>query len=224
MDASNGLLFIGLIGMSLTACSGQVDIARNADSGGPAQTSQVGSGTSGGGTGNAGSGASSGSSSSGATPSEPDAGTITEPADAADWDGWSGSFASGSTGAPPSCSEAALACGVAFPGETPFATSQDAANALVGQWSFCGQTDPGFYGADQLGEEYAADGTYYQLIMGSGGQLVRNLDPQTISTWQIDLTPQGGVEIHTSGGGVQRSGGLSACPPSLVLLSVEARL
>jgi hypothetical protein len=94
----------------------------------------------------------------------------------------------------------------------------------VGQWSFCGQDPSEFYPPDQLGEEYASDGTYYELIAGPGGTLVRNMDPQTISTWQVDLTPNNGIEVHTSGGGVQRSGGLSDCPPSLVMLGVEARL
>ena len=144
--------------------------------------------------------------------------------DAGEWDGWSAGFASSSSGPPPTCASAAVACGAAFPGESAFTSSQDAANALVGQWSFCGQDASGFYPADQLGEEYAADGTYYELIAGSGGTLVRNMDPASISTWQIDLTPTNGIEVHTSGGGVQRSGGLSACPASLVMLGVEARI
>jgi hypothetical protein len=141
----------------------------------------------------------------------------------AEWDGWSGAFASGSTSPPPACSSPALSCSDAFPGQTPFASAQEAADALVGQWSFCGQTSD-FYPPGQLGEEYAADSTYYALIQGPNGTLVRNLDPTAISVWQVDLAPNGGIEVHTFGGGVQRGGGLSACPPSLVLLSVEARL
>jgi hypothetical protein len=81
-----------------------------------------------------------------------------------------------------------------------------------------------FYASGQLGEEYAADGTYYQLISGPGGQLVRNLDPTTIGTWAVDLNPNGGIEIHTYGDGVQRGGGLSVCPASLVVAGIiEAR-
>ena len=60
--------------------------------------------------------------------------------------------------------------------------------------------------------------------MGSGGQLQRNLDPVYIADWQVMLRPNNGVEIYTHNGGVQRGGGLSACPPSLVLVGVEVRI
>jgi hypothetical protein len=53
----------------------------------------------------------------------------------------------------------------------------------------------------------------------------RNLDPAWIGDWQVDLTPNNGLEVHTYHGGTQRGGGLSACPPSLVLVgAVEARV
>ena len=205
MSALKNLFLIGLLGLPLGACSGEVvDVAKS-----PA--------TDGGGVG----------SDTGTLPPTGDSGTNrpeTGGDDASEWDGWSAGFASSSSGPPPTCASAAVACGAAFPGESAFTSSQDAANALVGQWSFCGQDASGFYPADQLGEEYAADGTYYELIAGSGGTLVRNMDPASISTWQIDLTPTNGIEVHTSGGGVQRSGGLSACPASLVMLGVEARI
>jgi hypothetical protein len=55
-------------------------------------------------------------------------------------------------------------------------------------------------------------------------QLERNLDPTTIGNWEVKLRPRDGVEVHTYNDGVQRGGGLSACPPSLVLLAVEARI
>jgi hypothetical protein len=159
---------------------------------------------------------------------EPEEGGLDSPSEVgqtdAGWDGWSGSYASQASGPAPECNSAPLACGAAFPGQSGFATSQEAANALQGQWSFCGDTDSGFYPPGQLGEEYAADGTYYELVAGSNGQLVRNMDPSAIGTWQVDLTPNGGIEVHTFGGGVQRGGGLSACPQSLVLLGVESRI
>jgi hypothetical protein len=202
MRALKNLFLIGLLGLPLAACSGEVvDVAKSPqdDAGPDAETG---------------------------TPPVPESGTKAETGgdDGGEWDGWSAGFASSSSGPPPACASAALACGAAFPGQSAFTSSQDAANALVGQWSFCGQAQSGFYPPDQLGEEYAADGTYYELIAGSNGALVRNMDPQTISTWQVDLTPNNGIEVHTSGGGVQRSGGLSDCPPSLVMLGVEARL
>jgi hypothetical protein len=194
-------------GLSVAACSGKVDIAKenpDDDSG----TAEAG-----------------GSSGGGHPPAEagPGEGGSTGD-DGGAWDGWSAGFASSSSGPPPTCASAALACGAPFPGQSAFASSQDAANALVGQWSFCGESGDGFYAEGQLGEEYAADGTYYELIMGSNGQLVRNMDPAAIGTWQVDLTPDNGLEVHTFGGNDQRSGGLSACPPSLVLLGVVARL
>jgi hypothetical protein len=139
-------------------------------------------------------------------------------------DGWSGAGATEASAEPPACASPNLACGDAFPGTMGFATAQDAANALVGRWSFCGSDSSGFYPPDQLGEEYAADGTYYQLIAGTGGQLQRNLDPTAIGNWEVKLLPRGGVEIHTYNDGTQRGGGLSACPLSLELLGVEARV
>jgi hypothetical protein len=139
-------------------------------------------------------------------------------------DGWGGVGATEASAPPPACGEPTLACGALFPGATSFATAQDAANALVGRWSFCGTDTGGFYPPDQLGEEYTADGTYYQLIADASGQLQRNLDPLAIGNWEVKLLTTGGVEIHTYNGGTQRGGGLSACPPSLDLLGVEARL
>jgi hypothetical protein len=138
---------------------------------------------------------------------------------------WDGGFVSGASGSPPTCNQAPLACTGAFPGQPTFASAQDIANAFVGQWSFCGRSGLFFAAPGQLGEEYAADGTYYALISGSGGQLVRNLDPTTIGTWAVRLNPNGGgLEIHTFGGNVQRSGGVSVCPAALVVGgNVEAR-
>jgi hypothetical protein len=189
---------VGVLGLAFAACAGAVTTQR---------TTATDSGVEGG---SRGRGSSSGS-------GELDA-TLTE------WDGWSEASVSEASGPPPTCSSPALVCGVPFPGATPFASSQDAANALVGRWSFCGADSSGFYPTYQLGEEYAADGTYYELIGGSGGQLLRNLDPVSIGNWEIDLAPNNAIEVHTFGGGTQRGGGLSACPPSLVLLGVEARL
>ncbi len=139
-------------------------------------------------------------------------------------DGWSGGFADEASAPPPPCGAKALACGEPFPGATAFASAQDAANALVGQWSFCDATNAGFYPAGQVGEEYAADGTYYELIADSAGGIQRNMDPSAIGTWQVELAANNGIEVHTYGGGVQRPGGLSACPLSLVLIGVEARI
>jgi hypothetical protein len=140
-------------------------------------------------------------------------------------DGWNGTPATEASAPPPACGSADLACGSPFPGATACATSQDAANALVGQWSFCGEDSSGFYPPDQVGEEYAADGTYYQLIAGTAGGMQRNLDPTTISRWQVELMANDAIEVHTGNtGGIQRGGGLSACPPSLVLLGVEAKV
>jgi hypothetical protein len=141
----------------------------------------------------------------------------------AEWDGWSGAAVGKASAPAPACDLPALSCGTPFPGATPFSSSQEAANALVGRWSFCGDEASGFYPTYQVGEEYALDGTYYQLVGGTGGQLLRNLDPASMGNWEIDLGPGGVIEVHTFKGGVQRSGGLSACPPSLVLLGVEAR-
>jgi hypothetical protein len=180
------------------ACVGQVEIAKNNDDAGHEEGNEGGSVI-----GN-------------------EAGS-TLPLDAG-WDGWSGAAVGTATGPAPACSMPALACGAAFPGEGDFANSQEAANALVGKWSFCGQTTEGFYPAEQVGEEYASDGTYYELIAGSNGQMVRNMDPANIGTWQIDLTPNGGVEVHTFGGDTQRGGGLSSCPPALDLLFVETKV
>jgi len=205
MTPLKNLFLMGLLALPLAACSGEVvDVAKSpeTDSGGALETGTSPTPGSEGGT------------------NKPEAGGD----DAGEWDGWSAGFASSASGPAPACASAAVACGAAFPGESAFGSSQDAANAIVGQWSFCGQDSSGFYPAGQLGEEYAADGTYYELIAGSGGMLVRNMDPESISTWQVDLTPNNGIEVHTSGGGVQRSGGLSACPPSLVMLGVEARI
>ena len=211
MRALKSLFLIGLLGLPLAACSGEVvDIAKS-------QTNDAGeAGTEAG------------------VPAQPDSGKTTPDSGAntpeiggdggSEWDGWSGGFASQASGPPPTCASAAVACGAPFPGQTPFASSQDAANALVGQWSFCGQDSSGFYPPGQLGEEYVADGTYYSLIAGPNGTLARDMNPQSISKWQVDLTPDNGIEVHTSGGGVQRAGGLSACPPSLVMLGVEARI
>jgi hypothetical protein len=182
------------VGLWLTACGGNVDIAQSPPDGGAHGGDDGGS--------------------------TADDGGSAEDA----WDGWSGGFADKASGPPPSCSSTALPCGDPFPGMTRFTSSQEAANALVGKWSFCGQ--PAFPpSATQLGEEYTADGTYYQLMMGSNGQLVRNLDPTTSGNWGIDLAPLMQVEIHTMNGNVQRTGGLSACPPSLVIGGVvEARI
>src|ERR1019366_3568028 len=146
MRALKTLFLIGLLGLPLAACSGQVvDIAKS-------QPNDAGEG-----------GTETG------TPPQPDSGKNTPETGGdggSEWDGWSGGFASQASGPPPTCASAAVACGAPFPGQTPFASSQDAANALVGQWSFCGQDSSGFYPAGQLGEEYVADGTYYALIAG----------------------------------------------------------
>lgn len=161
-------------------------------------------------------------------------GEPTDPNDA-DEDGYAsdgayeGPWATMATGQPPACSQPPVTCGGAFPGSGAFASSQDAANAIVGQWSFCGDEDGGvgggFYGPGQAGEEYTADGTYYQLVVGPGGTLVRNLDPTTISNWELQLLPHGALEIHTGMfGGDQRQGGLSACPPSLITIGLETRV
>ncbi len=189
--------------LSLAACTGQIDIAESRDSGQENRTPDGATTPEAGNT----------------PPFEAGPGTGGDAGDV--WDGWSSGFASKASGPPPACASAPLACGAAFPGETPFATSQDAANALVGRWSFCGQATD-FPSPGQVGEEYAADGTYYSLVMGPNGQMQRNLDPAYITHWQVDLIPGGGIEFHT--GGVQQPGGLSACPPSLVLSVVEARI
>jgi hypothetical protein len=189
---------IAFLGFVLAACGGRVQ-------GGP------GSSGSGGGA----SGANS--------PGQAAAGDDSVPADAGGaWDGWSGNAVSGATGSMPACQAPPVACGQSFPGATAFASSQEAANALVGRWLFCAQSD--FYPPGQIGEEFLADGTYYELDMGPGGQPQRNLDPENISHWQIDLAPNGAVEIHTFGGGVQVGGGLSACPASLDLVVTEQRM
>jgi hypothetical protein len=201
MKTWNRSYVLCLLGLPLMACGGAVDLAKPLASDGGAEASPP-------------------------LP-QPESGILADDAgeDAgSEWDGWSAGFASSASGPPPACASAATACGASFPGETAFASSQEAANALVGQWSFCGDTEPGFYAEGQLGEEYAADGKYYELIAGSGGAVQRNMDPAAIGTWAVDLAPNGSLEIHTFGDGVQRNGGLSACPPSLVLLGVESRL
>jgi hypothetical protein len=196
-----------VLGFGLVACTGEVDIAKTPSDGGGGTHVMPPVGDDG-----------------GDAPGYFD--VISVPQDGAlddgGWDGWSAGFASEASGPPPSCASAPVACGQPFPGETPFATSQDAANALVGQWSFCGQSISGFYDPNQVGEEYVADGTYYELLMGPNGTLVRNLDPTFIGKWEIDLTPYNGIEIHV--GGRQLGGGLSACPPSLDLAFVETRI
>jgi hypothetical protein len=127
-------------------------------------------------------------------------------------------FAGESTGPPPACSLSPLSCGAPFPGETAFATAQDVANAIVGRWQTCA----GGWG----GEEFAADGTHYQL-RGQGASLQRNLDPTTIGRWDVGIFGNPGgvasiavyvsnVEGIPAGASLLRTGGLSACPPYLV--------
>jgi hypothetical protein len=102
-----------------------------------------------------------------------------------------------------------------------FPTSEDAADAIVGRWAFCPGGTSGFYPADQLGEEYASDGTYYQLVADPNGQLVRNSDPRTVGTWEVKLADRGVLEVHTYGNGTQRSADLSACPRALDAIGLE---
>ena len=102
-----------------------------------------------------------------------------------------------------------------------FATSQDAADAIVGRWAFCPGDTSGFYPAYQVGEEYASDGTYYALVSGPNGRLVRDADPRSMGTWEVKLADRGVLEGHTYGGGVQRSADLSACPRALDTIGLE---
>jgi hypothetical protein len=98
----------------------------------------------------------------------------------------------------------------------------EAANTLVGRWAFCGMDTSGFYPPDQLGEEFAADGTYYQLVAGANGSLVRSADTRTMGTWEIKLQQQNdSLAIHTYGDGVQRYGSLSTCPRTLTTIGLE---
>lgn len=142
-------------------------------------------------------------------------------ADASD-DGWDGPGANMATSSGPACNEAPPPCGSLAPAPTAFATAQDAANAIVGRWAFCpGGDTSGFYPPDQVGEEFAPDGTYYQLVADSSGQLVRNADPRTVGTWEVKLSANDVVEVHTYGNGVQRPVDLSACPRALDALGLE---
>lgn len=194
MNLSRACLRIGFLSLAIAACGGRVS----------------GPGSSGGGGGGGGANGS-------LPPGETDTGDAGEA-----WDGWSRNAASGASGPAPACDEQPVACGQLFPGETSFTNSQEAANALVGRWLFCQPSD--FHPSDQIGEEYAADGTYYALIEGPNGQPARDLNPESISHWQIDLTPDDGIEVHTHDGGVQVGGGLSACPASLDLVVLEQRI
>jgi hypothetical protein len=136
-------------------------------------------------------------------------------------DGWNGPGANTSNGAVVACSEPAPPCGSLAPMPSVFASAQEAANVIVGRWSFCPGNTSGFYPPDQVGEEFAPDGTYYQLVADATGRLVRNADPRTVGTWEVKLGPNDVVEVHTYGNGIQRAVDLSACPRALDALGLE---
>ncbi|HTQ46779.1 MAG TPA: hypothetical protein VMI75_28690, partial [Polyangiaceae bacterium] len=79
----------------------------------------------------------------------------------------------------------------------------------------------GFYPAYQVGEEFAADGTYYALVPGGNGTLTRDVDSRSIGTWEVKLGDHGVLEVHTYGNYVQRTANLSACPRALDTIGLE---
>jgi len=75
--------------------------------------------------------------------------------------------------------------------------------------------------AYQVGEEFAADGTYYALVPGGNGTLTRDVDSRSIGTWEVKLGDHGVLEVHTYGNYVQRTANLSACPRALDTIGLE---
>lgn len=126
--------------------------------------------------------------------------------------GGGGGGEGGGGGGGQSCSLPPATCTDVFPGATAFGTDTEAAEALVGRWVYC-------QGPPNYAEEYASDGTYYQLIEGDDGGFTRNLDPTLIGGWTVQLQPNHGIEviIERSGGTSYNTGGLSTCPRSMVM-------